>query len=343
MENTREELEITVESSLPVLADNFDDVTRELEEKLEQYDIVVTQDTVKDAKDLAAKLNKVAQHIDNRRKEEIAIVSEPIKQFDERMKTLVQRCKAGRQKIVDQVNVFEDEVRAEVEKLLRQYREELWGTLQVSDDYKAAEFDDLIVLGSITEKGNLTKGAKEKLEARVREDLAVQDKVKMRLLQLENASYKAGLSSPLTEHHVRHVLRAPDEVYNKELESLLAVEAEREKAAQAKMQERIDQEREQAGRERARNAESLAAAQEQLAEARKIMDEQPVPQDMGNAPEPPPEAVEQGQVAWEVTMKVWVSVPERISGEQINQAMRERLLKVGISEGSIASVQCRRV
>lgn len=338
-------IEIKVDSRPALLEDNYDAIKQELEAELEKYDIVVTQETVKDAKNLAAKLNKVADHIDKRRKEEVAAVSEPIKQFDERMKGLVQLCKDGYQKIKKQTEQFENETKEQVRQLLDEHREELWETFQVADKYKRAEFDDLILLSNITGKGDLTKGAKEKIESRVREDLAVQEKVKMRLLQLENASYKAGLSSPLTEQHVKHVLQATDEVYETELEKLLAVEVEREQAAQKKMQERADREAEQ--REKARQAEEIRKANaddnpppttEQIKEARQIMDEQPVHDE--TAPPTPPKVADD-RVAWEVTMKIWVSAPLNITGDYINQSMTKNLNKIGIEGDSIISVQAR--
>ena len=72
---------------------------------------VVTADTLPDAKKLGTELNQMAKHIDDRRKAEVPNVSAPIRQFDAQMKELVTMCKSGRQKLLSQIQRFEDETR----------------------------------------------------------------------------------------------------------------------------------------------------------------------------------------------------------------------------------------
>src|SRR5690625_528 len=111
--------QLTIDSAPAKLALNFEEVKKRLAAELSRYDgVVVTQETLADAKKLATELNQTAKAIDDRRKEEVAAVSEPIKQFDAQMRELVEMCKDGRAQLLDQVKVFEDEVRKQVHALL---------------------------------------------------------------------------------------------------------------------------------------------------------------------------------------------------------------------------------
>lgn len=258
-------------SAVPAkLAVNFDELKKHLEHELERYAVVVTLDTVADAKKLATELNKTAGVIDARRKDEVAKVSGPIKAFDAQMKELVELCKGGRQKILDQVKRFEDETRAVLGELLHKRRAELWAELAVDGEFQRAETEDLILLTAITVKGNLAASAASKLEARVRDDKALQDRTKMRLLELENQSYRSGLAAPLSRDHVEPFLFADDARYTSELNRILDAEKRREQEAEARMRERLErearqkaeQERLDAERERIRAEERERAERE---------------------------------------------------------------------------------
>lgn len=266
--------ELIYVSAVPAkLAVNFDELKKHLERELERYAVVVTVDTVADAKKLATELNKTAGVIDTRRKDEVAKVSGPIKAFDAQMKELVELCKGGRQKILDQVKRFEDETRAALGELLHKRRAELWAELGVDGEFQRAETGDLILLTGITAKGNLAAAVAAKLEARVRDDKALQDRTKMRLLELENQSYKAGLAAPLSRDHVEPFLFADDASYGAELNRILDAEKRREAEAEARMRERLEREarqkaqQEQAEQERAERLEREARAAEERARA----------------------------------------------------------------------------
>ena len=100
---------IRIEAKPALLSVNFAELEKHLAKELEKYDVVVTGDTVKDAKALATELNATKKIIDTRRKDEVAKASEPVKQFDANMKKLVPcvrqagkkyliRCSASRMK-----------------------------------------------------------------------------------------------------------------------------------------------------------------------------------------------------------------------------------------------------
>ena len=215
---------IKTTSTPAVLNVNFEELKKHLAAELEKYEILVTAETLPDAKKLCTELNKTAAEIDTRRKFEVAAVSEPIKHFDANMKKLVTMCKDGRTLILDQVKKFEDETRKLAFKLLEKYRAEMFEKYQVEQEFFRCEFDDLIKLSSVTGKGKLAGSAKKELEMRVLADKSIQDRTKNRLLMLENASLKAGLVATLTKDHVKHFLFAEDFKYESELERILGVE-----------------------------------------------------------------------------------------------------------------------
>src|SRR5690625_3722969 len=231
---------ITIDSAPAKLATNFDEVKKSLAAELAKYEgVVVTRDTVADAKKLATELNQTAKAIDDRRKEEVAAVARPSLQFDAQMRELVEMCKDGRAQLLDQVKVFEDEVRDQVKELLTEYLEGQWDDQEVEQEFRRATIDDLAILSNITKTGNLTARAGNEVIARVQADRALEDKTHMRIAQLESISYQSGLAAPLTRDHVAGILFADDEAYQAEVERIVSAEVERQKVAQEKLQERL--------------------------------------------------------------------------------------------------------
>src|SRR5690625_6971706 len=136
--------QLTIDSAPAKLALNFEEVKKRLAAELAKYEgVVVTRDTVADAKKLATELNQTAKAIDDRRKEEVAAVSEPIKQFDAQMHELVEMCKDGRAQLLDQVKVYVDEQREQVHTLLTEYLNGQWDDQEVEQEFRRATIDDL--------------------------------------------------------------------------------------------------------------------------------------------------------------------------------------------------------
>lgn len=345
---------IRIDSAPARLAVNFDEIRAALAQELERYNVVVTADTVADAKKLATELNKTATEIDRRRKEEVAAVSEPVRQFDEQMKELVVMCKDGRQSLLDQVKKFEDETRETARSLLVIARAELWDGMGVEPEFQSAEFDDLILLTSVTAKGNLSAKARNELEKRAAADKAMQDRTRMRLLELENESFRAGLSAPLTRDHVAAFLFTDDGKYRAELDRIMAAEKWREEEAQRRMREKL--EREQAEAERRRQAEearrqreeeamrqrttqqeapAAAPQPEPVAEATKPAEARPVQAAPATAPRPsaaaavPPPAP--GRASVIVTAEFITQVPAGVSDEAIERELRKVMVRAGIT------------
>lgn len=321
---------IKIENKPAVLTINFDELKTRLASELERYDVVVTEDTVADAKKLATELNQTAKFIDDRRKQEVAAVSDPIRKFDDQMKELVSMCKDGRQKLMEQIKTFEDETRETARQLLIEFRQAQWDEMGVADEFRRAKIDDLVMLTAVTKTGNLAAKASSEVTARVQADRALQDRTEMRLLKLENISYQAGLSAPLTRDHVAGFLFADDETYDAEIDRIIDAEKKREEVAQQRMRERL--EREQQAKELAERAQ--AQAQEQ---------QKPV------AVEVPVEVQEIEPVTSDTALHSGVmliatfnlgQVPARVTDEHLIKSFRERIEADGYT--TLAHVEVRR-
>lgn len=312
---------LTINNTPAVVELNFKELKEALAVELKKYDIVVTVDTVADAKKLATELNATKNTINERRKKEVAKASEPVKLFDEKMKSLVGMCSDGRKKILDQVEKFEDETRGTVKELLAKCRIFLFDKHGVVEEFYRAEFDDLVKVSALTAGGKLTKSVKDELQNRVLIDKSVQDKVERRLLELENQSLKAGLTSPLNRHHVEHFLLWDDDGYQREVNRIIGVEVQRQEHT------------EKAALLKKKREDNLA---EEVSSSQSEPEPEPKPEpEQEPEPEPEPRQVNPGRsrrtIPYEVSCVFNVNVPAGITEVAIDAEIRKVLKKAGIS------------
>lgn len=211
-----------------------------LAEELQKYDVVLSEDMVKEGKDMAKELNRIKTLLDTARKNEVNAASVNIKEFDKGMKTLVTMCKEGRQKILDQIDQYEEKVRVKCRELCEKYALMLYEEESLEEEYRTVDVSDFALASNLTEKGNLTKKAKDGIYGRVRDQRALQDKVKYRLMQLRAESAEAGLKATLTEQQVRPFIHESDEVYQKKIEELIVAELDRQTILEKKIREEVE-------------------------------------------------------------------------------------------------------
>lgn len=310
---------ITVESQPAEIAVNYDELKAALEADLKKYDVVVTEDTLADAKKLATELNKQRKAIDDRRKAEVAKASEPVRVFDQQMKDLAGLYEDGRKKILEQVKRFEDEARETARQLLEQKRDEYWVDHEVGPEFRKAEYQDLVNLSALTKKGALTSAVKKSLHDRVKDDRALQDRTERRLLELENASHRAGLAAPLTRDHVAHFLFESDDKYKLELDRILEAEVKRQQAAEERERKRLQDEADRKARE---------VAQRQAREAQEEAQRQQREQEQAQEGAPATEAPEATEFV-RVTATFAVEVPTVCSNQQIENTLRQKMADAG--------------
>ena len=121
---------------------NFDEMKAELSANLEKYkNLVVTDETTKEAKADRAKLNKLKEAIENKRKEIKKLCLQPYESFEIKVKELVALVDEPILQIDTAVKCFEKKRKDEKKKLLKEYFENLPKDNEVSE---FVNFDDFI-------------------------------------------------------------------------------------------------------------------------------------------------------------------------------------------------------
>ena len=355
--NVKTELEVTTHPA--VISANFEVVEAQLKKHLEDYATVVTADTVQDAKKQAADLNKLKAEIDTRRKDAAKAASAPIKAFEDRAKQLGGMVADTRQKIVDQVKRFEAERLDQAQAALIEERRRLFEELSVRAEYQVVDIAPLVKLTALTPKGAVAAATGRELRGLVGECLARQQRVDLRLSQLENESHRAGLASPLTREHVEGFLEeADDAAYARLLGNLITRELERQKAAQKQERERLA--REQAERD-ARDVEALREREAKLPQAEAAPEQDkpdpppttpapaaPVQQEptrtVATAPQaaaaPAPVALQRRVIEFDI--RIEVSIPAGYEVAAVQSMLMEKLASAGVRD-SVRSVKPRDV
>lgn len=225
-------LELTTKPA--TLEVNFEELEKALKEHLKTFEVVVTEDGLKDAKALATELNAIKKAINARRIAATKDAMAPIDAFADQMKTLSTMVEDGRQNLLTQVEKFESGRVEQARELLIEHRAELYELYKIRPEYQMAEVEDFAKVSALTGKGKLNKAARDKVSAAVEVCRTRQQMVDLRLSQLENASHRAGLHAPLTREHIAGILEADEERYQVELQALLERELERQRITEEK-------------------------------------------------------------------------------------------------------------
>lgn len=223
------ELAPSIELTMPKIEFNYEELKEIMSVGLKEYAIEVTSDNLKDAKAMATKLNKLAGEIKKARianKKEVLI---PVSEFETKMNDLEDTAQKGRQFILDQVKVFDDAQIKICTTDLNKYIEEVYQENFIEEEFKNVDITDLYIASNLTASNNLSKKAKDTVKSRVNLQLAKQTNKKMRLVQLENESLKAGLKALLTEQDVSSFILESDLVYSEKLAELINRELNKQK------------------------------------------------------------------------------------------------------------------
>lgn len=227
-----------------VAVDTNESILKFIETELSknEYSFIVTAENLKFAKEKMADLNKSIKFIDTFRKDKVNTESVAIDEFKDNVKAYLALIDTKREQIKKDVEVFERETKDRILKELSLYCEDFIKTQGIRDNFKDVNIVDLMVLGSVTAKGALTKKAKEVIESRVNACKSKQDKYDMRLLTLENLSYQNGLETPLTITHIQGIISLDsDEEYDLKLKELIGSEMERQNTIKANIQKQANE------------------------------------------------------------------------------------------------------
>lgn len=314
--------ELKVQITPALVTANYDTLKNYLEVEVAKYKVTVTADTVKDAKKLATELNAVTKGINAVKKSQLEILEAPVKEFKEQIAGLNLIVQNGRTEILNQVKVFEEKTLQDINDLIvtKEYQE--YEVQELGEEYQGINFSDLILLGSITKGGSLTKKVSDEIETRIAKAKAVERSVEIRLLQLENECYKAGLRVPLSAEYIKEFLKAEDAVYKERLENLIKIELSRQTQADNRAQIEHDNEKQRLIDE----ATALKKQNEEVKEEVEALKEAPtVKKDTTPIAEAP-----EGKKTLRIALSFDVIVRENASEEKVLAKMRELLENAGI-------------
>ncbi len=117
---------------------SFDDsdIRNQLVELKDKYgNLVVSESNLKESKDTAKMLNKIAKDLDDARKDVKKEYNSPLKDFETKVNSVRDEVRELRQNIVDQVNVFKEKERMKrKDAILTEIREEIAPNYNISED-----------------------------------------------------------------------------------------------------------------------------------------------------------------------------------------------------------------
>lgn len=220
-----------------VIETNFEDAKKQVMAELEKYDnYLVTSETLASDKKLAQSIKAQGKEINDLRLTKKKELIAPIDEFEKKANELKGLYLEAANKISEQVTKFEqvtlDKLRDDLIELLKIDFEKLG----VKEQFQKFDVDHLVKLTNITSSGKPTKKAKDGVLAIGQDCFVEQSRYNDRIMQAENQSLRAGLSSPLQEIHIKSFIFSDDAQFNAGLEALINVELERQQETQSKVQ-----------------------------------------------------------------------------------------------------------
>ena len=174
--------EIQVNTQLPVIKTNFEEVKESLKRNLEKYEnTIVTEDNLKDCKAMQKELAGLRNQVDNKRKEVKRVLEAPIKEHDKETKELIAIIEEVEKPIKEGIKVFDDKRREEKRKFADVKIFEICQKLNLEKKYA----DQLTVLDKYLNLSASAKSVVEDIEQRA-EALKQQqnmDKVKAEMIK----------------------------------------------------------------------------------------------------------------------------------------------------------------
>lgn len=237
-ENTNMEL-IILEETKKIVEFNktFEQLKGEVVERLKEdkYNSIVTMENFKAMKETSQELGKIAKQISDFRILKVKEESTEIQSFEKNFKEITQIVKAKQDTIKVGLDVFEEQTRQQVKAVCKEYLEEQIELAALRSDFADINIEDMTLTGYMTAKGLISTKGKIEIESRVNFKLALQNKIDLRLSNLENVCFRAGIE-PLSKEHIQGFLFDEDANYDFKLNNLIETETKRNEAARAKIE-----------------------------------------------------------------------------------------------------------
>ena len=284
----------------------------ESELKANKYNSIVTMDNFADMKESSLELGKISKAISRFRIDKKDSEMEDINLFDANFKSYCTLIDAKQSEIKKGLEVFEAETRKQILEVCTKYLVEQYKEKDLRVEFRTIDISDMTLSKYATKTMSIAKQGKDEIDKRINEKLALQNKVDLRLSNLENICLRAGIE-PLTIEHIQGFLFETDDRYEIKLKVLIDAEIKRSEV----VNKRIEEEKEEAIKEA--TAQVMKAMEETKLEVTQyILDnkikevEQPIKKEVPVAPE-------DGKI--EKTLSIKIRVPVKATDKQIISAV----------------------
>lgn len=157
--------ELIIVKQLPIIEQRLKELSNEIDEKVNNAtSLVCTQDTVKEVKKVRAELNNEFKELESQRKIVKEQIMKPYNEFEDIYKSYVtEKFKNADNTLKDKINSVENEIKGNIQKKIENYFNELLVKENI-DFVKLSDMNLSITLDLQTEKGELTKKARDKVD-----------------------------------------------------------------------------------------------------------------------------------------------------------------------------------
>jgi hypothetical protein len=177
------ELKFEVEVVKPKLLGNFDAFVVTIDEYTKQFEIEVTSENLKDAKESGAELNKIKKQVKETAKKYLDEAMEPINNFKTEVAKIESLIESKRLNIASGVSVFEDAKRLEHTEAMRAYMTEALAKVELREEFKRLLMLPSASVSGLTQSGGLVKKFKDEIDATIAQAVEAQ---RLKDIEVEN-------------------------------------------------------------------------------------------------------------------------------------------------------------
>ena len=207
----------------------------ENELKANKYNSIVTMDNFNSMKESSLELGKISKAISRFRIDKKDSEMKDINLFDANFKSYCALIDAKQSEIKKGLDVFEAKTRKQILEVCTKYLVEQYKEKDLRVEFRIIDISDMTLSKYATKTMSIAKPAKDEIDKRINEKLALQNKVDLRLSNLENICLRAGIE-PLTIEHIQGFLFETDERYEIKLKVLIDAEIKRNEAVKLRVE-----------------------------------------------------------------------------------------------------------